>query len=465
MLTRIEINGFKTFEYMCLDVPPFLVVLGPNASGKSNLFDAIRFLSQLASEDLRTACRGLRGEPHELFRRDATGEPGTRIRLAVEVLLEPRVRDSWGQEVELVHTRLRYEITIERRTDNRGIERLVVTEETARALGRGDDRWLSETGRTGIIPETSGAFREAAMKHAKHRRPTPFLETVQEGGKATFHIHQDTRQGRVRPADAAEATVLSSTRTAELPHLYALREELRSWRFLQLDPSSLRRASPTIAPELLEPDGSNLATVLARIQAETATESRPKGALVDIAAALGALIPGVTDVSVIEDTRNREYRVDIAMRDGRPFSSRVVSDGTLRVLALLAMLHDPKHHGLVCFEEPENGVHPMRLRTLIHRLRDLVTDPAREESAGDPLSQILMNSHSPVVLSALKEDNKLPFDVVFADIVDVVDPGKPGIGRRTRMRTVRSDLLVSAAEEHVVPAEVSRYLSTVDANA
>ena len=91
MLTRIEIDGFKTFEDFKLDVTPFMVVLGPNAAGKSNLFDVVQLLSRLASTDLRTAFTGLRGEPWELFRRDAKGEPGKRMRLAVEVLVAERL--------------------------------------------------------------------------------------------------------------------------------------------------------------------------------------------------------------------------------------------------------------------------------------------------------------------------------------------------------------------------------------
>ena len=55
MLTRIEISGFKSYVDLALDLPPFMVVLGPNASGKSNLFDAIRLLSRVADLDLRSA--------------------------------------------------------------------------------------------------------------------------------------------------------------------------------------------------------------------------------------------------------------------------------------------------------------------------------------------------------------------------------------------------------------------------
>jgi len=88
MLTRIEIDGFKTFSRFTMDAAPFLVILGANASGKSNLFDAIRFLSNLASTDLRTAVKGLRGEPHELFRRTADGAISRYMSFAVEVLLD-----------------------------------------------------------------------------------------------------------------------------------------------------------------------------------------------------------------------------------------------------------------------------------------------------------------------------------------------------------------------------------------
>ncbi len=123
------------------------------------------------------------------------------------------------------------------------------------------------------------------------------------------------------------------------------------------------------------PDGSNLPSVLARIQAETRNDNSPLGALVNIRADLVRLIPGIVDLTVQTDSNNREYRLEISMREGPPFSSRVVSDGTLRVLALLTLLNDPKHRGLVCFEEPENGIHPRRLKSMIQRLQELVTNP------------------------------------------------------------------------------------------
>ena len=65
VITRIEIDGFKTFDGFSLDLRPFTAVVGPNASGKSNLFDAIKFVSRLAQTDIREAMLELRGRPEE----------------------------------------------------------------------------------------------------------------------------------------------------------------------------------------------------------------------------------------------------------------------------------------------------------------------------------------------------------------------------------------------------------------
>lgn len=447
MLTRIEINGFKTFENFTLDLSPFGVILGPNAAGKSNLFDALRFLSQIAGNNLRDAVKNLRGEAIELFRRQADGTRGTRMSFAVELLLSKEVSDPWGDTMEISHSRVRYEVEIELRQDERGLERLIVLKEAALPIEPENDRWQP------LGQEPSSQFKEAFFKYS---RSTPWLTTVEGEGVRRFQILPDDNQaGRTHSATNAEATVLSSITSAEFPHLFAIREEMVAMRFLQLDPRQLRQPSATTAALELEPDGANLATVLARIQAQTATLSQPKGVIADIAADLASLIPGVVDVIVEEDEKDREYRIEIGYAHQPPFSSRVVSDGTLRVLALLTILHDPEHRGLVCFEEPENGVHPSRLMTLIQRLREGVTTlSSLEVDEGEPFFQMLLNSHSPVVLSCLEEG-----EAMFADLVSVVNPEVGSVSRKTRIRPVATS---NGKQEYVSRFEVERYLSSVD---
>lgn len=466
MLTRIEIDGFKSFEGLDISLAPFTAIVGSNAAGKSNLFDAIQLLSALATHDVAEAVKQLRGEPLELLRRTPSGR-SDRIRFAVEVLVDPVVRDPWGKEVHLNHTRIRYELELVLREVRPGVPRIQVSREAAIPIRPGSDPLAAGT-------RPGHSFRAAYLKY-KRTRPWLTTETNRPEGPV-FEIHQDGNQGRnrTRPASAAEGTVLYSITNAEFPHLFALREEMRHWRLLQLDPALLRRPSPVGAPDVLSPDGANLAAVLARLKSETADPDHPSGVLEDIASDLNSLIPGVAGLKAETDKGGTEYRVELTMRDGMPFSSRVVSDGTLRVLGLLTLLHDPRHRGLVCFEEPENGIHPGRVKDLVRRLREMVTSPDADAlaSSHQPLSQLLVNSHSPVVLAALVDAQRHAVGgaVLFADSTTVVDPGATSPRRRTRLRSVQPAPQLSLftqidpQPQFVSDFEVRRVLDAVEAD-
>ncbi len=249
--------------------------------------------------------------------------------------------------------------------------------------------------------------------------------------------------------------------TAEFPHLYALRDELGSLRYLQLDPAAERRPSSLDVADVLEPDGSNLAAVLYRIKAETATPTEPKGAIADVLADLSEIVPGVIDLNVVRDEQRREYRLDIKVRDGLELSSRVVSDGTLRVLALMTLLHDPAQRGVICFEEPENGVHKRRLQSLIRKLKDACADPHADEVDQDaPLLQMIVNSHSPVVAQTVRDE------LILAEMVNSFEPTRSGVSRRTMMRPVylseQAELDLGDAPRAVTASELERIVSVED---
>ena len=449
MLTRLEISGFKTFDRFELDVPPFLAIIGPNASGKSNLFDAVQFLRRLTEFNLTVALREARGELTELFRRRGDGSSVERMMMAVEVLLNPRVRDSWGTEVELTQTRVRYELTLVHRTDDEGNTRLFVERESAVPIRKSTDRWLER-----FAPAPS--FVDAYVRDG--RRSSPFLETITEGRRKTFRTRQDGVQGRARPAEAAEATVLSSMNVADFKHLYALREEILSWRFLQLDPMSLRLPGEKFGEEQLEPSGANLARVLHRIQVETASDMRPSGSLSDISIDMGSLIEGIRSVRVTENDQTKKWEIRVRTTDEGEYSSGVASDGTLRVLALLAALYDPKYRGLICFEEPENGVHPLRLRTLVAYLRDLVADLHSASDGSSGLAQMIVNSHSPIVLAAVQDEEAVVLD--STTLIEQVH-GQRVTSRISRVRRVyRDDQIALPLEDmhHIADrSEIERY--------
>lgn len=423
MITRIEIDGFKSFRGFGLDISPFLVLLGQNASGKSNLFDAIQLLRRLVSmPSLYDGLSQSRGELGELFRRRGDGTIVEQMSFAAEVILEPTVADQFGAQLDISQTRLRYELEIVQREGEDGLIRPFVVRESAAPIRSSTDSWTQ-------IHHVSRSFRG---HYLRYRRQSPLLETASPDvdGRIWFQIAQEGRQGRKRmlPANAAEATVLSSiTSATEFPTLYALRKEIESWRFLQLDPSSLRMPSSRHQRgDQLDPSGANLAQVLHRIEVTSpAGEDDP---IQDIAAGMARIIRGFSGIAIEENDAKEQWEVYLTTRDEGRISARVASDGTLRVLALLAALYDPEYRGLICFEEPENGIYPQRLRVLIEYLRLLVTAPSEEIGpVPEPLSQLVISSHSPLLLYSVDRA-----DIVITDWVTV--PDRDVASRVTRVR-------------------------------
>ena len=433
MLTKIEIDGFKSFRDFALDIPPFLVIIGRNAAGKSNLFDAIQFLSRLAGEPVLDAAQYLRGDLVDLFHRHTDGGQVGRISFAVEVLLDRSVTDAFGDTAEVNHSRLRYELTIElRSTGHSGTKRPYVVRETARRIRQANDDWMKRFDppqRRRLAAYGSGGEDLLGTEHDDQGRPL-------------FSIRQQGNQGRERklPATAATATVLSSLTTAtDFPLLYALKRELQSWRLLHLDPSALRAPGSYDDPDTLAPNGGHLANTLRRLADETGSDDRPEGALNDLSADLAAVIPGVIRVQLSEDEARRQRQVEVVTRDEAPFSARVASDGTLRAIALLAALYDPRGAGLICFEEPENGIFPQRLAQFVKYLRTLVAralDAKIVDDDASALTQLILSSHSPAILRALAPvETGLRGDAVYMDVVTRVRRGEPR-SRVSRFRRI-----------------------------
>jgi len=77
-----------------------------------------------------------------------------------------------------------------------------------------------------------------------------------------------------------------------------------------------------------------------------------------------------------------------------------LSEGTLRILTLCILEYDNKHTGLLCFEEPENGIHPFRIGAMAQLLKDLCTDFSDIEI---PLRQVIVNTHSPILVGNILE--------------------------------------------------------------
>ena len=115
MLTRIEADGFKNLVEFALDLGPYTCIAGVNGVGKSNVFDAIRFLSLLTDHTINQAALQIRspeqdtGEIGDLFF-SANGERRGKIKMAAEMIVDSAVVDDFGRPGDASSTFLRYEV-------------------------------------------------------------------------------------------------------------------------------------------------------------------------------------------------------------------------------------------------------------------------------------------------------------------------------------------------------------------
>ncbi|GGK19375.1 hypothetical protein GCM10010124_09980 [Pilimelia terevasa] len=454
MLTRIEIDGFKTFRGFALDVPPLLTVVGRNAAGKSNLFDALQFLRLLATEPLLHAVQHTRGDLAELLHRYADGSHADRMRFAVEVLLDGAAVDAFGDRAVVTHSRLRYEVEIEARRVDLSLRPFVVDERVQR-IRKADDRWIRQ-----FPPQVA----ERLAVYSLNRKP--LLDVDADPERPRFKIYQQGSQGQPRqlPAADATATALSSITTAnDFPLLFALQREIANWRLLHLDPTALRMADSYDDPDSLSGTGQHLPNTLRRVSRETGTGDRPEGVLNDISADLASVVAGIQGVRISDDPGRRQRQVEVLTNGEAPFLARVSSDGTLRTVALLAALYEPRGAGLVCFEEPENGVFPQRLQVLMRHLRTQVERglERRISGAAETPVQLVVSSHSPAILHTLSHDpgSLVQQNVIWLDAVTRTE-GSGRVSRVTRWRAVRDRVqpLLADPEVHVVSdAEIAAY--------
>jgi predicted ATPase len=414
LLTRLQVRGFKNLVDVDVRFGPFTCIAGANGIGKSNLFDAILFLSALAEIPFLDAAMSVRdetgrsGDIRTLFHR--TGDSyASEMSFEAEMIVPPEGTDDLGQPAHAKITFLRYAVALAYRREEGAPPqgRLELVSESLTHIRMGDAHSNLH------FPHSVANWRRTAVKGSgTAHRTAPFIST--DIGEGKIRVHQDGGSGNARSLLAASLprTALSTVNAAEAPTATMARKEMRSWRMLQLEPSCLRRPDPFTAPPRLGTDGSHLAATLYRLA------SRSPAACTRVANRLSELIGDVRSVSVERDERRELLTLTLTGMDGVVHPARALSDGTLRFLALAVLDLDPETTGLLCLEEPENGIHPDRIPAILELLRDIAMDVNEPVGPGNPLRQVIVNTHSPSVVSEMFED-----DVLIASLREFEGPG------------------------------------------
>ena len=443
MITRIEVDGFKSLRDFAVDLEPFTVLIGPNSAGKSNVLDALGLLSRLTSQPISEAFKQGRGKSIDQFSRHG-GKIAERIRFAVEFLEYGEYPDPalGGKPFQ---SRFRYELSIERRTLRSGVEKLAARDERIRAMRREEDTWIPA--------------------HIEFARYAGYAK----GGEDYFISLKDRSSAAQRviglPAHWPEELSIPPTHTAfgsaiNYVPVWLAKKNLQKCRVFDPKVGDLGEPSDRTDSGELSPNAHNLPTILAEL---------PPNVIGEIRADLASLVPGIASFDVRPE--GDEIRLDIELSGGEILPARLVSAGTLRILALLTALRMKPRPFLLCIEEPENGIYPARLRALLDLLLEATTRNHEEEARealeetrrglpGVPVgsttinqlpTQIILTTHSPIALAALRSR---PQHLRFVDMV------RRNGERVTRVRTVgkpsdRDRLTIS-------PREIDRLLQAVE---
>ena len=464
MLTRLEVDGFKNLMGVRVDFGPLTCIAGPNSVGKSNLFDAIRLLSLLADHTLVEAALRVRdgdletSDVRDLFyRANSHGELGEaeaelRFRIAAEMLVDPQVRDDFGRAAEVTSTFLRYEVQIGYAPpDQRGtLGRLILLAETLDYITEGE-----APGRL-KFPHSAKLFRAAVVKN-KRKTQSGFISTRQAAdGQTEIVVHQDGGSrgpGQVAPASSAPKTIVGTSNTSATPTILAARREMQSWRFLALEPSAMRRSDRFQTPPVLTGAGGHLPATLYRLATRV---QRAGGDAADVYASvanrLARLVP-ISSLAVEVDEVRQMLTIVAQERSGVRLPAAALSDGTLRFLTLAVLVADTETRGLICIEEPENGIHPARMGEMTELLQALAVDQTAVPDEENPLRQVVVATHSPVVVQLQRPD-----DLLFAQEVRV--KGQSGeVLRTVRFRPLEGTWRARQSESAVSLSTIVDYLA------
>ena len=355
MLKRIKIQGYKSLVDLEVNLKPLSVFVGPNASGKSNFLDALQLLSRL------TTCQTLedafeppyRGHPLESF---TFGDEGIKSLLEkekvsfsveVDVQLSTAVVDSVNQRIQKIRETAKRDT---QSVDN-AVSRQVLPVREKYLRYRIEIEMFPKLGILQVADEYLAALTATGELNQKRK---PFLEQV--GNR--LHLRMEGQSHPLYYERYLDFSILSKSHyPPHYPHLTAMQEELANWLTFYLEPrEQMRLPNPVKAVHDIGPMGEDLAAFLNILKA------RNKRQFESIEKSLRAMIPSITGIDV---SVNELGEVELDLCEGeKRISARVLSEGTLRILGILALVGAEEPPTLIGFEEPENGIHPRRIRRI-----------------------------------------------------------------------------------------------------
>lgn len=448
MLTRLEVHGFKNLLNFEINLGAFTCIAGLNGVGKSNIFDAIKFLSLLSDSTVMDAALKVRdsdsSSPEDIFWTDGVDRLDE-MTLAAEMIVKQEVTDDFGRTGRAKSTFLRYKVKISRKREDDAFGRtsLHLTHESL------DYFTIKETPSRLLFPHKASSFRKSVI--INNKKGSHFISTSENASDdmTEIKLHQDDNsRGKPQtfPAKYAPKTVLANTNNNAWPTILAARREMLAWRFLSLEPSAMRRSNNMYDPQNISPSGDFLASTYHKLK------KRDSNIDIKVSNTLSSILP-VSGIRLDINETRQLLTIEVKERSGAFLPTRALSDGTLRFLTLSIMAEDPDFEGLLCFEEPENGIHPAKMKEIYELLLNMTVNTEEEVSADNPMRQIIIATHSPVMVQLQDEA-----DLVYIESIAISGPTQKPTNT-LRATSLANSWRSEQEGRHISKASISSYLT------
>ena len=325
-IEEIRLKNFRAFKDVTMrDIPPFCVLIGANGTGKSTLFAVFEFLHNALTSNVNTALVKL-GGPKGIQEVRTRGETGD-----IEITIKFREQPSEENKRPRLVT---YQLSI------------------------------GEENGSPIVKKEILQYRRG-----NRGKPWKYLDFANGEGQAVTNEFDvgfdesklDREHQKLKSNDILAVKGLAQFE--QYPAVVALGNLIENWHISDFHINQARPEQQPSHAEHLSESGDNLSLVIDFLY------HRHREVYDEICTRIAQRVPGIESV---ESKITEDGRVLLRFKDNsfeEPFLARYASDGTIKMLAYLVLLHDPAPFPLLCVEEPENQLYPELLQELAEEFR------------------------------------------------------------------------------------------------
>lgn len=414
-LEKLILKNFKSIKNAEIEFKNKSIILGPNASGKSNLISAFRFVNYILMYGIDDAV-SLLGGFDNLINLNALKDDT--INICFSLLLE---NENWYRPFNKSYTlrpsKFSYDLNLGRRGRNQYkilLDEFIVTfilseRKNKKRVSKND---INEIGSFTIKFTKNG---KSVKSYIIENNTNLSDKDIENEGSINFYkmiIKEDKKE-----------LILNNIRYF-LPPIYINNNEI--FKIYDFDPKLLKTPSQITSKQNLEEDGANIGVVLERLLRDKTSKKT----------LLNLLTTSLPNISHIEIKKNIDKSVSYQMIEKfstKPLYSQFLSDGTVSMLALVIALYFNEDENIIVLEEPERNLHPQVIRKLVEMINEvskekqiiitthnseIIRNSGLEElicikRMGNGTSQIYNPKDKPMIQTFLKND--LGLDDLFLD--------------------------------------------------